>query len=262
MSPIHPTALVDSSAEIAAGADIQAYTVVGPECKVASGVQMQPFSRLVSHVTLGPNVSVHSGAVLGDTSQHQAYQEHPGRVEIGAGTVIREGVTVHRPFHEGGVTKIGEHCFLMANSHVAHDCSVGNKVVIVNGALLAGHVHVDDQVTLSGCVLIHQYCHIGRLAMLSGGAEITCDVAPFCMVRGRNELIGLNIVGLRRAGHTAGERRLLKQAFQHALATQESLPTAVQQARKALESGDTDHRALADELLEFLDAEHPRGIVR
>ncbi|MDZ4198074.1 MAG: acyl-ACP--UDP-N-acetylglucosamine O-acyltransferase, partial [Kiritimatiellia bacterium] len=212
---IHPSAWIDPGAIVEADVDI------GPFCVVESGVRLGAGCRLGAHVsilsgtTLGPRCRIHGGAVLGDLPQDLAFTNAPSRVEIGADCVIREQVTIHRGTKEGTVTSLGEGCYLMANSHVAHNCRVGNRVILANGALLGGYVEVGDRAFLSANVLVHQFVHIGRLVMAGGGSALGKDVPPFCMVQSvrRNSIVGLNIIGLRRAGFLPEQRQEIRRAF-------------------------------------------------
>jgi UDP-N-acetylglucosamine acyltransferase len=198
MPSIHPTAVIEEGAQIGEG------------CRIG------PHAVIYRHVTLGPGCDVHAGAVLGDTPQDFAFQESvESRVVIGAKTVIREHVTIHRGTKEGTSTVVGERCFLMANSHLGHNVVLGNDVILANGSMLGGYVEVGDRAFLSGNVLVHQFTRIGRLAMVSGGAGLSKDVPPFCTMHGAavNQLAGLNVVGMRRAGMTPPQRAEVKRAF-------------------------------------------------
>jgi UDP-N-acetylglucosamine acyltransferase len=187
---------------------------------VEPGVVLGDGCHLVGHVTvkngtvLGRDNIVMEGSVLGGMPQHVHMPEHPGTTEIGDGNVIRENVTVHRALDAGHVTRIGNRCLLMVGSHVAHDCTVGDGVILTNNAMLGGHVTVAERAFLSGGVAVHQFCHIGRLAMVGGLARVTRDVPPFVMIDGGSTMIvGLNKVGLRRAGFTPAEVLQLKAAY-------------------------------------------------
>lgn len=212
---VHPTAIVCQ------GATIGRNVTIGPHCFIDDGVEIGDEctiahrATLLSGTILGARCRVHAGAVLGDAPQDLSYDGFRSYVWIGAGTVIREGVTVHRATIEDGATIIGERCFLMANSHVGHDARVGNEVILANGTLLAGHVQVGDRAFLSGNCLVHQFTRIGRLAMLSGGTAVQMDVPPFTITRSTssNCVMGLNVVGLRRAGYSSADRAHLKDAF-------------------------------------------------
>ena len=180
---IHPTAIVEAGA------------VLGPDCEI------QAYAVVTRHVTLGARVVVHPFAVLGGDPQYLKFDRATAsRVEIGAGTVIREHVTINRSIQSGGATRVGENCFLMASTHLAHDCLLGSNVVLANAALLAGHVEVGDHTFFGGGAAVHQFCRIGEGVMVAGHASITRDVAPFLMVAERDDVIGLNAVGLKRRG--------------------------------------------------------------
>jgi UDP-N-acetylglucosamine acyltransferase len=194
---IHPTAIVEPGAELGADCEIMAYAVV------------------TRHAVLGPKVVVHPFAVVGGDPQYvQFLRGTTSGVQIGAGTVIREHVTINRSIHDGKQTTIGENCFLMAASHVAHDCQVGNNVVFANAALLAGHVSVGDHSFLGGGSAVHQSCRIGEGVMVAGHASITRDVPHFTMVAERDDVIGFNVVGLKRRGFSRVAIAELKAAFQ------------------------------------------------
>ena len=211
---IHPAAIVDPQAEIANDVEI------GPFCVVESGARIDSGCRLVANVivrsgtTLGPESIVYEGAVLGGLPQHSNLTTSPGRVIIGARNIIREHATVHRAMHEENDTCIGDDCLLMVGAHVAHDCHVGNHVILTNGAMLGGHVEVGDRACLGGNSAVHQFCRIGRLAMVGGCTKVVQDIPPFVLTDGATALIvGLNKVGLRRAGMSREEILDLKAAY-------------------------------------------------
>jgi len=233
---VHPTAVVSPGAEFAEGVE------VGPFCYVEAGVELGAGTRLGPHVCiyqgtrLGSGCAVHAHAVLGDLPQDLNFHGGSSRVEIGDDCVIREGVTIHRGTAPGTVTQVGAGSLLMAHSHVGHNARVGQQVVLANGALLAGYAEVGDRAFISGNCLVHQYTRVGRLAMMSGGSAAQMDVPPFCITRSlvANTVMGLNVIGLRRAGFSPADRQALKVAFDllyrsglgvsAALAAIESLP--------------------------------------
>jgi UDP-N-acetylglucosamine acyltransferase len=211
---IHPLAVVSPHAEVGTGVRI------GPFCVVEAGVVLGDGCHLASRVTvksgtvLGRDNLVHEGTILGGMPQHVHMPEYPGVVTIGDGNVIRENVTVHRAMNAGNVTQIGSRCLLMVGSHVAHDCMIGDGVIMTNNSLLGGHVTVGDKAFISGAVGVHQFCRIGRLAMVGGQARVTQDVPPFVTVDGGTTMIvGLNKVGLRRAGFSVQDLAQLKAAY-------------------------------------------------
>jgi UDP-N-acetylglucosamine acyltransferase len=211
---IHPLAVVSPTAEI--GPSVR----IGPFCVVESGATIGDGCVLESNVvvkrgtTLGADNRIFEGAVLGGPPQHVHMPENPGRVVIGSGNTIRENVTVHRALLADHVTAIGDHNLLMANAHVAHDCHVGNHTIITNNAMLGGHVTIEDRAYLSGAVGVHQYCRIGALAMVGGQAHINKDVPPFLTIDGVSSfVVGLNQIGLRRAGFDQEAIRQMKAAY-------------------------------------------------
>jgi UDP-N-acetylglucosamine acyltransferase len=193
---IHPTAIVEPGAQLGADCEIMAYAIV------------------TKHCLLGDRVVVHPFAVLGGDPQYLKFDRALATgVRIGTGTVIREHVTINRSIHEGKFTTVGENCLFMAATHAAHDCEVGNNVILANAALLAGHVSVGDHAFFGGGAAVHQFCRIGERVMVAGHASITRDVPHFTMVAERDDVIGLNVVGLKRSGLARASIAELKSAF-------------------------------------------------
>ena len=173
------------------------------------------YAVVTRHVTLSEGVIVHPFAVIGGDPQYLKFERGTeSRVRIGRRSVVREHVTINRSIHPGKATVIGENCFLMSASHVAHDCEVGNNVVFANAALLGGHVSVGDHTFLGGGAAIHQFCRVGESVMVAGHASITRDVPHFTMVAERDDVIGFNVVGLKRRGFSRVAIAELKAAFQ------------------------------------------------
>ncbi len=225
---IHPTAIIEDGATLGAGCIVHAYACIKRHC------------------VLGEGVVVHSFAVLGGDPQDLGFDPtRTSGVRIGDRTVIREHVTVNRATKDGGATEIGSDCFLMASSHVAHDGRLGERVILANSVLLAGHVQVGDRAFLGGGAAVHQFTRIGEGTMLSGLARITRDVAPFLMAAERDEVIGLNLVGLRRRGTAAPALAELKGAYGEVFAPTGNLREL---AAAALASG----RYQGEEALRFL----------
>lgn len=215
MSDIHATAIVGKNTEIGTNVVIGPYTVIGDHVRIEEGCHIGPHVVIHSHTTLGKRSRVHATAVLGDLPQDLSFSGEASYVDIGEDCVIREGVTIHRGTKPETRTVIGNQCFLMAFSHFAHNVKLGNRVIVANASLLAGYVEVDDGAFISGAVVIHQFVKIGRMAMLGGQSGIGKDVPPFCMTESsmRNRIIGLNLVGLKRAGISPAERKEIKQGF-------------------------------------------------
>lgn len=211
---IHPTAIVSGDAAIGAG------SVIGPYSVIEEGVVLGESCLIAEHVilrrgsVLGNEVTVDSFAVIGGNPQSLTFDKSiQSGVRIGDGTIIREGCTIHRASSEGGNTVIAGECFLMAQSHIAHDCELGNGVVLANNVMLAGHIEVGTKTFIGGGAGIHQYCRIGAFCMVAGNASITADVPPYIMVSERNNAHGLNLVGLRRGGFERAEIADLKQCY-------------------------------------------------
>ncbi|MBN8247951.1 MAG: acyl-ACP--UDP-N-acetylglucosamine O-acyltransferase [Verrucomicrobia bacterium] len=213
---IHPTACIHPGARIGAGTVAGPFAVVDADVTLGEQCVLGPHVHLTGHTVIGRGNRFHAGSVIGDAPQDAKYAGGPTRLRIGDGNVFREHVTVHRSNQEAEDTVIGDRNFLMAGSHVGHNCRIGSDNILANGALLAGHVTVADRVFISGNCVVHQFCRIGRLAMMQGGAAISLDLPPFCIARGDNGISGLNVVGLRRAGISASDRLLLRRAY-HAL---------------------------------------------
>jgi UDP-N-acetylglucosamine acyltransferase len=212
----HPSAIIDSSARLGSGIEVGPGAVIGPGATVGDGCVIGPHAVIHGFATLGDGCRVHAGAVIGDTPQDLAFlPEVKSYVRIGARCVLREGVTIHRGTKEGTETIVGDDGYLMANSHLAHNVKLGNKVILANGALLGGYVEVGDGAFISGNAVVHQFCRIGRLAMVGGLSGIGKDVPPFCMTRSGsiNTVVGLNIVGLRRHGFTPAQRMAARECL-------------------------------------------------
>ena len=253
---IHPTAVVEGG--VIMGRDVQ----VGPFAYIAEGAMIGDACVLGPHVTvlgsatLGNGCRVHAGAVIGDAPQDLAFKpDTRSYVRIGAGCVIREGVTIHRGTKPETLTEVGDGCFLMANSHLAHNVRLGRNVILANGALLAGYVDVGERAFISGNTVVHQFVRIGRLAMLGGAAGFSKDVPPFCMTRSGwlNRVVGLNVVGLQRSGMPPEVRLQMKQAFAMLYRSGLNVAQAVERMKTAFPDGP------ARELWEFVEASK-RGI--
>ncbi|MDD2708721.1 MAG: acyl-ACP--UDP-N-acetylglucosamine O-acyltransferase [Verrucomicrobiae bacterium] len=253
MSLIHPTAIVDAKAELAESASVGPYAVIEAGVKIGKGCRIGPHCFLTGDTTLGENNLVHAGAVIGDEPQDLAYHGIPTRVVIGNNNRIREHVTIHRGTKEGSATEIGDHNFLMAHCHVAHNCRIGNRVVVVNGVLLAGWVQVEDRAFLGGGAVVHQFCRIGSLAILRGLARISKDVPPYCMAVENNELVGLNVVGLKRAGVSLVQRRQMKDAYGVLFQSGLNVSQALEKLSQGEQTGQIQH------LIQFI-RQSKRGI--
>lgn len=215
MPTIHPTAILEGDINLAD--DVQ----IGPFCSLKGPITIGAGVRLLERVsiqgptTIGAGTILYPGAIIG--CEPQDYKFLPGAptagVAIGENCIIREHATVHAASSLEKPTRLGNGVFLMVNSHVGHDTTVGDRTILVNNTALAGHVIVEDRVTLSGGCLVHQFCRVGRLCMFSGASVVTTDIPPFLMAIDRNEIVGLNLVGLRRNGFSADEINTLRNVF-------------------------------------------------
>jgi UDP-N-acetylglucosamine acyltransferase len=213
VSGVHPSAHVSPDAVLGDGVRVGPGTVVEAGARIGDGTLILANAVVTGFATIGKNCRIHHGAVVGGDPQDLSFQGADTRVEIGDGTTIREYATIHRATKPGAATVIGRDCYLMVSSHVAHDCVIGDRVVICNCALVAGHVHVGDRAFISGNTVIHQFSRVGTLAMLGGLSGIGLDLGPFLTAVKRNEVGSINMVGMRRAGHDAEARRRVQTAY-------------------------------------------------
>jgi UDP-N-acetylglucosamine acyltransferase len=241
---IHPTAVVHSGVDLADDVRIGPYSIVEEDVTIGVGTHIRAHAVVKRYTTLGADNQVHEGAVLGGEPQDVSFQGGPSTLRIGDRNRIREGVTIHRA-GAGRETVIGSDCFLTAYAHVAHDCRVGDGVVMANNVALAGHVTIGDRAFLGGGAMVHQFCRVGRLAMVGGMSKVVQDCLPFMITDGRPARArGLNVVGLRRAGIPASQVRALKEAFRLLLRSSLPLEAALQRLAAI---GDP----LVDELADF-----------
>lgn len=215
MGRIDPTAQVSEKAKVAADAEIGPFCVVGPDIELGAGVRLVSHVSLVGVATIGAGTVIYPFASLGTPPQSVKYRGTPTRLVVGSNCDIREGVTVNTGTEDGGgITTVGDGCFLMVGSHVGHDCHVGSKVVLANGTMLGGHVHVGDNVVFGGGVKVHQFVRIGEGAMVAGGAGVAADVIPFGFVVGyRGCLSGLNVVGMKRRGFVRADIQRMRRIY-------------------------------------------------
>lgn len=207
---VHPQAKLDPSVEVGPYVVIDADVEMGPRCVVGPNVYLTGVTRI------GAGNQFHAGCVIGGAPQDLKYKGDPTRLVIGDHNVFREHVTVNRSTTMAEPTVVGSHNFIMAGAHVAHNCVLGNHVIVANGAMFGGHVTVHDRAFISGNCLVHQFTRVGTLALMQGGSAVSKDLVPFTVARGDNGICGLNVIGLRRAGFSADERLELKKLY-HAL---------------------------------------------
>lgn len=211
---IHPTALVSPQARLGQNVTIGPFCVVEHDVEIGDDTILTTNVVVHRSVTIGAENEICAGAVLGGKPQHLNQDKKSGRLVIGRRNTIREHVTIHRALRETGVTSLGDDCLLMVGAHVAHDCQIGDGVILTNGVMLGGHVRIGNRACLGGNAAVHQLCRIGRLAMVGGCTKVVQDIPPFVLTDGPTAMIvGLNRIGLRRAGFTSAEVLQLKQAY-------------------------------------------------
>jgi len=211
---IHRTALIDPTAQLAADVSVGPYAIVGPHVTVGERTTIAAHAVLERNTRIGVGVKIGYGTVIGNDPQDLKYKGEETWVEIGDGTILREYCTINRGSTATGKTTVGERCFLMTYVHVAHDCVVGNDVIIANAVQMAGHVTVEDRAIISGVVPIHQFVRIGTYAFVGGASRVNQDVPPYTKAAGNPvHLYGLNSVGLQRAGFSPELKLALKRAY-------------------------------------------------
>ncbi len=228
---IHPTALIDKAARLGPEIEIGPYSIVGPDAAIGNGTVIQSHVVIEGAVQIGANNFIGHGAIIGGTPQDLGFKpETRSRVEIGDRNIIREYCTIHRGTSENSATVVGHDNFLMAGAHLGHNCKIGNRVIIANDCLLAGYVQVGDGAFLGGSSVFHQSIRIGQFALTQGGSAVSKDIPPFVMAAELNVAVGVNVVGLRRAGFAPAERDEIRRAFKllyrSGLNTKQALETA------------------------------------
>lgn len=250
MAAIHPTALVDPSAELGSDVSIGAFAIVEAGVRIGDGCSIGARAVVHANTTLGARCTVDVGAVLGGDAQDVKCTTPDTFLEIGEDNTIREYVTIHRSNHEGGVTRVGHDNFLMSYSHVGHDCVVGNHVMMANLVQLGGHSLVGDRAVLGGLTAVHQKARVGRMAMIGGMSGVTTDVPPFCIAQGKPaEVLGINVVGLRRNDIPEETRTQLRRAVRILFTSRRNRGDALDEL-----AAEADLTPEVSELLEFVRA--------
>ncbi len=257
MTGIHPTALVDSNAEIAPDVAIGPYSIIEDGVKIAQGTHISSHVRICKGTTIGASCSVYQGAVIGTQPQDLKFGGEESYVTIGNNTTIREYATINRATSDSYYTRIGDNCLLMAYSHVAHDCHIGNNVILANSVNLAGHVTIEDFVGIGGLTPVHQFTHIGSHCFIGGGLRVNKDVPPYILAMGEPLTFGgLNTIGLKRRGFSDDTLKQLKNAFHVLYRENLTINEAIQKIKS-----DINNVPEIDHLVAFLE-KSDRGIVR
>jgi UDP-N-acetylglucosamine acyltransferase len=255
----HETAIIHRKARLGKGVRVGPFSVIGEGVRVGPGTVIHGHVIIDGDVSIGARCEIYPFAAIGLPPQDKKYGGEPTGVEIGEDNVIREYVTVHRGSVEGdGTTTIGNGNYIMAYSHIAHDCKVGNGVTMANAATLAGHVRVFDNVVLGGLAAVHQFSRIGEYAMIGGLTGVTQDVPPYVIASGgRASLYGINVVGLRRGGISDASVRALRKAYKVLFQSDKLFKDALREVRRSIRGC-----AEVDRLVAFLSEKSRRGTMR
>lgn len=238
MTHIHPTALIDSHAKIGKGSKVGPYSVIGPEVVIGENCDIQEHVVIRGRTTLKDDVKVFPFCVLGGEPQHLGYKGEPTTVEIGNRVILRESCTVHRGTTFGtGKTVIDDDVYLMAYTHVAHDCEIGRKVIICNSVQLAGHVVIGNNVVIGGASEVAQFCRVGQYCYVGGGSTLRKDLPPFLLGKGNDfQVQGINVVGLEKNGFSSEAISKLKKIYKIFYIQKNTVSQAIERATVELEN--------------------------
>jgi UDP-N-acetylglucosamine acyltransferase len=247
--------MVDSRAQVGGDVEIGPYSIIGPEVTIGDKTIVQSHVVLEGDVVIGTGNLIGHGTIIGGPPQDLSFApERRTAVRVGNDNVIREYCTIHRGSADGSFTAIGDKNFLMVGTHIGHNCELGSNVVIANNCLLAGHVRVDDHAFIGGGSTFHQHMRVGRLVMVQGSSAFGKDLPPFVMAAERNSVMGLNMIGIRRAGFGPAERDEIKRAFKLLYLSGLNLSQALEKAAS------TDFGVLAREFFDFVTSAKKRGV--
>ena len=253
---VHPSAILSSDAQLGDGVEVGPFAIIGDGCVIGDGCTIAARATLERNVILASNVRIGSGSILGGDPQDLKYKGEHTTVEIGEGTTIREYSTINRGTAQSFKTTVGKQCFIMSYVHLAHDCHIGDGVILGNTVQLAGHVHIDDRAIISGQSAVHQFVQIGRYSFTGGCSRVSKDIPPYVKANGNPiRLYGLNKVGLQRNGVTEDVQRELKRAYRLFFNSELNLSQARERAEEELQ-----RYPEVEEFLSFLDRSD-RGLV-
>ncbi len=257
MPKIHPTAIVDKNAKLANDVVVDAFAVIHADVEIGKGSYIGPHAVIYDGARLGENVKIYQGASVSNVPQDLKFGNEKTYFYIGNNTQIREFVTLHRGTNETGFSRIGENCLIMAYAHVAHDCIIGDNVILANGVQVAGHVFIDDYAIIGGMTPIHQFSTVGKHVMVGGGLRLNLDVPPF-VIAARDPLKyeGLNVIGLRRRGFSSERISALKEAYKILFFS----GLTIKQGAEKLKEEFPDNNDVA-EIISFLE-KSKRGIIK
>jgi len=252
---VHPTATIHKNAVLGKNVEIGPYSVVGPDVKIGDGTKIGAHCVIKGWATIGRENQINNGVTIGAPPQDVKYKGEKGEIKIGDKNIIREFVTIHTP-SAGGVTSIGNECFIMVHAHIPHNARIGNQVIIGGYVGLAGYTQIDDQAIIGGMAGVHQFCRIGRLTMVGAQSKVTQDVPPFMLVEGNPAQVrGVNSIGLQRRGISQDSQSEIKKAFKLIYESGHTTTEAVKELKKRL-------RPLPEieQIISFLQTESHRGI--
>ena len=253
---IHPTAIVDPSAKLHESVTVGPYSIIEENVEIGEGSEIESCVRIYANVKIGKSNKFYHNTGIGSDPQHLNFDQKTKTIlEIGDGNVFREGVYVARGTYTDSIMKIGNHNYLMNNTHIGHDCSIGDYSVFATGAAVGGHVAIGNYVFISGLVAIHQFCNIGDYGMAAGLGKITNDLPPYCTADGNPALIiGVNAVGLRRAGFSSETRKEIQNAYKLIYRSGLVTSKAVEKLKEQKNSPEVE------KIIDFIDASK-RGII-
>lgn len=264
MRTIHSTALVSPHAQLAENVTIGPWCSVGPNVVIEEGARLIQNVVIDGHTHIGPHTVFYPFSTIGLEPQDLKYKGEPTTCQIGARTIVRENVTIHRGTATGtGNTQVGDDCLIMANAHVAHDCRLGNRVIIVNNVVMGGHVEIADDARIMGAAALHQFVRIGRAALVGGVCGVEADVIPYGSVLGnRARLVGLHWIWLKRSGVELKEIHRMRQAFRLLFPRIEKKTDHVFEKRLENVRAQYENEPKIKEILDFISAPSKRGLVR
>lgn len=240
---VHETAVIHPTADIDSDVEVGPYCVVGPEVFIGSGTRLHAHVVIEGQTYIGRKCEIHSGAVIGGAPQDLKYKNEPSSVSIGDGNILREFVTIHRATGEGNVTSIGDYNMVMAYAHIAHNCEIGSHITIASYVGISGHVTVEDFANFGGICGVHQYCRIGKLAMIGGMSGVVQDIPPYMLAAGRPaKVYDVNVRGLRRSGIVPNVRAELREAYKLIYRSNLNVSQALEAIEEEIEpSPELDH---------------------
>lgn len=250
---IHPTAVIDRRAELDPTVEVGPHAVIEGPVRIGARTRVRALAWITGHTIIGEDCDIYPTAAIGGEPQDSHYHGERSYCRIGNGVTLREGVTVHRGTQPETTTLIGDHCYLMATSHVAHNCVLGERVTFINGAAVAGHVEIGPRAILSGGAVVHQFARIGRLAFVAANARVSNDIPPFMICHGESTIVNINLVGLRRAEYPVAALKEIRGAYRTLYRSGQTFRTAVEELAAQVQ---TD---AGRELVAFLQSESKRG---